>query len=115
MSGSETSIVVLVWAVSLLVNNPNVLRKAQEELDRTIGKERVVEESDIKDLVYIQAIIKETFRLYPSVPLVAYRTVMEDFDIVNGNYHIPAGNPFNYALKFELFFLISHVRDRDSI
>ncbi|KAL0660017.1 hypothetical protein Bca4012_080602 [Brassica carinata] len=91
LSGSETSIVVLVWAVSLLVNNPNVLRKAQEELDRTIGKERVVEESDIKDLVYIQAIIKETFRLYPSVPLVAYRTVMEDFDIVNGNYHIPAG------------------------
>ncbi|CAH2077559.1 unnamed protein product [Thlaspi arvense] len=91
LSGSETSIVVLVWAVSLLVNNPDVLRKAHEELDRTIGKERVVEESDIKDLVYIQAIVKETFRLYPSVPLVAYRTVMEDFDIVNGNYHIPAG------------------------
>ncbi|CAA7027547.1 unnamed protein product [Microthlaspi erraticum] len=91
LSGSETSIVVLVWAVSLLVNNPDVLRKAREELDRTIGKERVVEESDIKDLVYIQAIVKETFRLYPSVPLIAYRTVMEDFNIVNGNYNIPAG------------------------
>lgn len=92
LSGSEASIVVLVWAVSLLVNNPHVLRKAQEELNRIIGKERVVEESDLKYLVYLQAIVKETFRLYPPVPLNAYRTVMEDFEIANGNFHVPAGN-----------------------
>uniref|UniRef100_A0A1J3DMK2 Cytochrome P450 82A1 n=1 Tax=Noccaea caerulescens TaxID=107243 RepID=A0A1J3DMK2_NOCCA len=91
LSGSEASVVVLVWAVSLLVNNPHVLRKAQEELNRIIGKERVVEESDLKYLVYLQAIVKETFRLYPPVPLNAYRTVMEDFEIANGNFHVPAG------------------------
>ncbi|KAG7545690.1 Cytochrome P450 superfamily [Arabidopsis suecica] len=91
LSGPEAAIVVLVWAVSLLVNNPHVLRKAQEELNRTIGKDRVVEESDLKDLVYLQAIFKETFRLYPPVALTAYRTVIEDFDIANGIFHVPAG------------------------
>lgn len=83
---------VLVWAVSLLVNNPHVLRKAQEELNRTIGKEKIVEESDLGDLVYFQAIVKEVFRLYPPVTLTAYRNVMEDFEIANGNFHVPAGN-----------------------
>ncbi|CAA0371299.1 unnamed protein product [Arabidopsis thaliana] len=91
LAGSETAIVVLVWAVSLLLNNPHVLRKAQEELDSKIGKERVVEELDIKDLVYLQAIVKETFRLYPPVPLVAYRAVVEDFDIAFCKCHVPAG------------------------
>ncbi|VVB15327.1 unnamed protein product [Arabis nemorensis] len=91
LSGSETDIAVLIWGVSLLVNNPHVLRKAQEELNHTIGKDRVVEESDLKDLVYLQAIVKEVLRLYPPVPLTAYRNVMEDFEIANGNFHVPAG------------------------
>ncbi|KAL1210616.1 Flavonoid-6-hydroxylase [Cardamine amara subsp. amara] len=91
LAGSETVIVVLVWAVSLLLNNPPALRKAQEELDSKIGKERVVEESDINDLVYLNAIVKETNRLYAPVPLVAHRRVMEDFDIACCNCHVPAG------------------------
>ncbi|XP_009137862.1 cytochrome P450 CYP82D47 [Brassica rapa] len=91
ISGSDAVVAILVWAVSLLVNNQHVLRKAQEELDRTIGNQRVVEESDLKDLVYLQAIVKETFRLYPPAPFVAYRETTEDFVIANGNFHIPAG------------------------
>ncbi|CAH2078233.1 unnamed protein product [Thlaspi arvense] len=91
LSGSEAVIVVLVWAVSLLLNNPDVLRKAQEEIQRTIGESRVMEESDLKDLVYLQAIVKETFRLYPPVTLTPYREVNEDFEISNGNFHVLAG------------------------
>ncbi|KAG2319403.1 hypothetical protein Bca4012_054350 [Brassica carinata] len=91
LSGSDTAIAVLVWAVSLLVNNPHVLRKAQDELNQTTGKDRVVEESDLKDLVYLQAIVKETLRLYPPIPLIAYREVTEAFDIANGRFHVPSG------------------------
>ncbi|CAN6880303.1 unnamed protein product [Brassica oleracea var. botrytis] len=90
-SGSDPVIAILVWAVSLLVNNQHVLTKAQEELDSTIGQKRVVEESDLKDLVYLQAIVKETFRLYPTAPFNAYRETSEDFVIANGNFHVPAG------------------------
>jgi len=115
LAGSETAIVVLVWAVSLLLNNPHVLRKAQEELDSKIGKERVVEELDIKDLVYLQAIVKETFRLYPPVPLVAYRAVVEDFDIAFCKCHVPAGNQrLHYQLilrlKFNKYYHITKCR-----
>lgn len=96
-AGSEPAIVVLVWAVSLLVNNPHELRKAQEELDQKIGRDRVVEESDLNDLTYLHAIVKETLRLYPPLPLTTYRYVMEGFDIANGNFHVPAGNIYIYS------------------
>lgn len=108
ISGSDAVVAILVWAVSLLVNNQHVLRKAQEELDRTIGNQRVVEESDLKDLVYLQAIVKETFRLYPPAPFVAYRETTEDFVIANGNFHIPAGYIFDTVIVFYLFFFLSY-------
>ena len=41
---------------------PNVQRKAQEELDRVVGPDRLPEFSDYDDLVYIQAIILEAMR-----------------------------------------------------
>jgi len=62
-------VVTLTWALCLLLNNPLVMEKAKEELDTQVGKERFVNESDRSKLVYIQAIIKETLRLYPPAPI----------------------------------------------
>lgn len=104
-AGSEPAIVVLVWVVSLLVNNPHELRKAQEELDQKIGRDKVVEESDLNNLTYLHAIVKETLRLYPPLPLTAYRYVMEDFDITHGNFHVPAGKYYMH-----LRYSIVHVQ-----
>ncbi|KAK8561153.1 hypothetical protein V6N12_048228 [Hibiscus sabdariffa] len=85
----DTNVVTLTWAVSLLLNNRHVLKKAQDELDIHVGKERQVEESDISNLVYLQAIIKETMRLYPAVPLSIPREAMEDCTVAG--FHVPAG------------------------
>ncbi|MBA0572669.1 hypothetical protein Golob_002995, partial [Gossypium lobatum] len=60
LGGIDTNVVTLTWAISLLLNNHHVLKKAQEELDIHVGNQRQVEESDIANLVYLQAIIKET-------------------------------------------------------
>lgn len=89
LAASDTTSVTLTWALSLLLNNPEVLRKAQDEIDSHVGSQRSVEESDTKQLVYLQAIIKETLRLYPPGPLSLPRESMEDVTI-NG-YHIPIG------------------------
>ncbi|KAK0580884.1 hypothetical protein LWI29_007456 [Acer saccharum] len=89
LGGSDTTSVTLTWAVSLLLNNRHVLKKAQDELNGHVGKHRQVEESDLKNLVYLQAIVKETMRLYPAVPLSAPREAMEDCTIAG--FHIPAG------------------------
>ncbi|XVF73659.1 hypothetical protein PTKIN_Ptkin13bG0000400 [Pterospermum kingtungense] len=88
LAASDTTMVTLTWALSLLLNNRNALKKAQEELDIHVGKDKLVEESDIQKLVYLQAIIKETLRLYPAGPLAVPHEAMEDC-VVSG-YYIPA-------------------------
>ena len=72
-----------------LLHNPEALSKAKMELEQVIGKGNPVEESDIAHLPYLQAIMKETFRLHPAVPLLLPRKAEADVEI-NG-YIIPKG------------------------
>ena len=69
-----------------MINHPKVLEKARKEIDQVVGKKRLVGESDGPNLPYMQAIVKETLRLHPAVPLVARRCV-EACKI--GKYTIP--------------------------
>ncbi|KAK1386602.1 Cytochrome P450, family 82, subfamily G, polypeptide 1 [Heracleum sosnowskyi] len=89
MTGSESVSETLTWAVSLLLNNPSSLNLAKDELDRNVGTHRWVEESDTKNLTYLQAIVKETLRLYPPAPISGPREATEDCHI--GDYHVPKG------------------------
>jgi cytochrome P450 len=70
-----------------------VLKKAQEELDIHVSKERALNESDINQLVYLQAIVKETSRLYPAAPLSGPCKFSKDCII--GDYHVPKGTWLN--------------------
>ncbi|KAG7622551.1 Cytochrome P450 superfamily [Arabidopsis suecica] len=85
LGGSETSPSTLTWAISLLLNNKDMLKKAQDEIDIHVGRDRNVEDSDIENLVYIQAIIKETLRLYPAGPLLGHREAIEDCTVAGYN------------------------------
>ncbi|XP_076883272.1 cytochrome P450 CYP82D47-like [Bidens hawaiensis] len=89
VAASDKTAVTLTWALSLLLNNPKALKTAQDEIDEHVGRDRLVDESDIRNLVYIDAIIKETLRLYPAAPLSVPHESMEDC-IVNG-YNIQKG------------------------
>ncbi|KAJ0096883.1 hypothetical protein Patl1_28808 [Pistacia atlantica] len=91
LAGSDTTMVTLTWALSLLLNNPDKLKKAQEEVRIHIGQDRNVDESDIENLIYLQAIVKETLRLYPPSPIIGLRAAIEDCTLSTGGYHIPAG------------------------
>nr|GMD89049.1 cytochrome P450 CYP82D47-like [Ipomoea batatas] len=85
--GADTIKVMLIWTLSLIMNHPHVLKKVQEELDMVIGKERRINESDITSLIYLQAIVKETLRLYPAGPVGGYRIFTEDCII--SDFHVP--------------------------
>ncbi|KAH9300004.1 hypothetical protein KI387_011587, partial [Taxus chinensis] len=88
-AGTDTSSVTIEWALAALLQNPEFLRKAQQELDAHIGRERVIEEADLQELKYLQAIVKETLRLYPAGPLLVPHKSTEDCSV--GGYHVPAG------------------------
>ncbi|KAH9667502.1 Flavonoid 3-monooxygenase [Citrus sinensis] len=77
-AGTDTSAISVEWAMSELLKNPEAIQKATEELDRVIGKDRWVEEKDIVNLPYIEAIVKETMRLHPVAPLLLPRVARDD-------------------------------------
>lgn len=89
MTASESTAETLIWALSLLMNDTRSLKLAQDELDEQVGRSRWVEESDIKNLPYLQAIVKETLRLYPPGPLSGPREATEDCYV--GKYHVKKG------------------------
>ncbi|KAF7154804.1 hypothetical protein RHSIM_Rhsim01G0251300 [Rhododendron simsii] len=89
LAGADTGSINLTWILSILLNNRPALARAQEEIDTQIGKTRWVEECDVKNLVYLQAILKEALRLYPPGPLSVPHLATADCEI--GGYHIPKG------------------------
>ncbi|XP_050234301.1 trimethyltridecatetraene synthase-like [Mercurialis annua] len=87
--GTESSAVTVEWAISELLKKPELFKTATEELDRVIGKERWVEEKDIVNLPFIDAIAKETMRLHPVAPMLVPRQCREDTKI--SGYDVPEG------------------------
>jgi cytochrome P450 len=87
--GTDTSSVTVEWAMSELLRKPEVLAKATEELDRVVGRDRLVAEGDIPSLPYLDAVVKETMRLHPVVPLLIPRVSREDTSVAG--YGIPRG------------------------
>uniref|UniRef100_A0A2N9EF12 Cytochrome P450 n=1 Tax=Fagus sylvatica TaxID=28930 RepID=A0A2N9EF12_FAGSY len=83
----DTSATTIEWTFSELLRYPRVMKHVQEELERVIGMNRMVEETDLPNLTYLDMVVKESFRLHPIAPLLTPRESMEDIEI-NG-YYIP--------------------------
>ncbi|KAG6590176.1 Isoleucine N-monooxygenase 2, partial [Cucurbita argyrosperma subsp. sororia] len=78
------------WAMAELLNQPKILEKAIEELDRVVGRERLVQEYDIPNLKYLTACIRESFRLHPFSPFNIPH--VSNSDIIVAGYFIPKGS-----------------------
>uniref|UniRef100_A0A803LW82 Cytochrome P450 n=2 Tax=Chenopodium quinoa TaxID=63459 RepID=A0A803LW82_CHEQI len=81
----------LEWAMAKLLQNPIFLHKLQKELDRVLEKfnTKLILDSHISELPYLQAVIKETLRLHPTNPLLIPRKVVKDVEI--DDFHLPQG------------------------
>lgn len=78
------------WAMAEMINEPSIMQKAVEEIDRVVGKDRFVLESDLKNLNYVKACVKEAFRLHPVAPFNLPH--MSTADAVVDGYFIPKGS-----------------------
>ena len=82
----ETTLWSMEWAIAELVNHPNVQSKIREEISRVL-KGKPVTESNLHELPYLEATVKETLRLHTPIPLLVPHMNMEDAKL--GGYTIP--------------------------
>ncbi|GAB4859092.1 hypothetical protein Ancab_040390 [Ancistrocladus abbreviatus] len=87
-AGLDTTIFILDWAMTELFLSPSLMNRAQAEVRSIVGEKKIVSESDLLQMQYMKAIIKETLRLHPPAPLALPREVAED--VIIGGYDIPA-------------------------
>nr|XP_011463752.1 PREDICTED: flavonoid 3',5'-hydroxylase-like [Fragaria vesca subsp. vesca] len=90
VGGTYTSSNTVEFAMSEVMNKPEVLQKVQQELDAVVGKNSIAEESHIHKLPYLYAVMKETLRLHPALPLLVPHCPSETCTV--GGYTIPKGS-----------------------
>ncbi|KAL5748529.1 hypothetical protein ACOSP7_025571 [Xanthoceras sorbifolium] len=86
-AGIDTSSSTVEWAMAELLQNPKNLTKAQNELREVLGKDSLVQEFDITKFPYLQAVVKETFRLHPPAPFLLPRKAETEVEICS--YVVP--------------------------
>ncbi|XP_047983894.1 cytochrome P450 81Q32-like [Salvia hispanica] len=89
IAGTDTSAGTMEWALSLLLNHPDDLRKARDEIDDRVGHDRLFDEADIANLPYLRCIINETLRMFPAGPLLIPHE--SSAECVVGGYRVPSG------------------------
>ncbi|CAK9137208.1 unnamed protein product [Ilex paraguariensis] len=88
--GTDTVAILIEWILARMVLHPDVQSMVHGELDRFIGRSRAVTESDISQMVYLPAVVKEVLRLHPPGPLLSWSRLAITDTTVDG-YHVPMG------------------------
>jgi cytochrome P450 len=88
-AGSETTAAAMAWWMLAMTMYPEVQRKAQEEIDDVVGRDRMPTIADLDSMPYIRAMVRETLRWRPVDPMGLQHQTSED-DEYNG-YFIPKG------------------------
>nr|WJZ49115.1 cytochrome P450 [Isodon lophanthoides var. gerardianus] len=86
-AGADTTATTAEWALAELLRNPEIMRKAKQELRSVVGAGKQPQESDMARLPYLRAIVKETLRCYPAAPFLIPRKA--DCEVEMEGYVIP--------------------------
>ncbi|KAH7665954.1 Phenylalanine N-monooxygenase protein [Dioscorea alata] len=78
------------WAMAEILNQPDILRKAIEEIDHVVGHDRLVEEYDFPNLPYLKACGREALRLHPIAPFNVPH--VSTIDTTVAGFFIPKGS-----------------------
>ncbi|KAF9228926.1 cytochrome P450 [Gyrodon lividus] len=85
----ETTSSSLVVFTLAMVQNPHVWKRAQAEIDAVLGMDRLPDFDDRSSLPYVNAVIRETLRWQPVIPLgVPHATSTSD---IYKGFYIPKG------------------------
>ncbi|KAK9929488.1 hypothetical protein M0R45_026584 [Rubus argutus] len=90
VAATDTTSTTVEWVMTELLQHPVEMRGVQAELTQIVGLNDLVEEFHLPELHYLDAVIKETFRLHPALPLLLPRCPSQSTTI--GGYYIPKGS-----------------------
>lgn len=82
-TGSLSTSATIEWALAHLLKYPHCMKRCYEEMDTVVGRRRCVEEADIPNLPYLRAVVKETFRLTPTGPLLLPHFTTSDCKVLH--------------------------------
>ncbi|CAI0451610.1 unnamed protein product [Linum tenue] len=88
-AGTDTSYTVLEWAMTELLRHPKTMERLRDEARRVGKGEAEINEDDLDEMLYLKAVMKETLRMYPPIPLLVPRKPSRSVEIEG--YHVPAG------------------------
>lgn len=80
-AGTDTTYTVLEWAMSELLKHPEVMKKLQNEVREKAGEKEYINEDDLEKMLYLKAVMKETLRLHPPIPLLVPRESTQDIKL----------------------------------
>ncbi|KAF3672742.1 hypothetical protein T459_00373 [Capsicum annuum] len=86
-AGSDTITSTIEWAMAELIKNVEPMKKVQEELEIELSKSDYLKESQLLQMSYVQACVKETLRLHPPAPLLLPHRAIESCQVMS--YTIP--------------------------
>ncbi|XP_058080837.1 flavonoid 3'-monooxygenase-like isoform X1 [Magnolia sinica] len=89
IAGTDTTSTTIEWAMAEMLQNPEIMRKVQEELEQVVGMDSMVEESHVRRLRYLDAVIKEALRLHPPLVFLVPRYPSQTCTV--GGYTLPKG------------------------
>ncbi|KAJ8715373.1 hypothetical protein PYW07_009855 [Mythimna separata] len=87
-AGHETTPNALLYTMVLLGSHPDVQEKVFSEIQEVLERERDVEKMDLLRLQYLEAVVKESLRLFAVVPLIGRKI---ERDIKLKNFTLSAG------------------------
>nr|AYM55621.1 cytochrome p450 [Croton stellatopilosus] len=87
IAGSETSAATIDWALSEMLKDSRVMKKAQAEVREVFRQEKGIDEDRLPELKYLKLVIREALRLHPPLPLLLPRESLKELEI--DGYEIP--------------------------
>lgn len=88
-AGTDTTFTLIEWTLSELIRHREITKKLKAELRQIAGSSSAIAEADLDKCQYLKAVIKETLRLHPPLPLLVPRESTHDvklsgYDIARG-------------------------------
>lgn len=104
VAGRDTTACTIMWTFFMLVRHPDKLSKVKKEILATFGDRVEVSRTELKGMIYLQNVLKETLRLYPSVPVNSRTATKDTFLPVGGGsdlqspVFVPKGTAVAYSV-----------------